>query len=242
VEVHALRKRGWSISAIARHTGRDRKTVRTYLSGERTPGVRARPSAVGCAAASAHTCRSGERSSAIATGPTSCGCSLTIASQTSAGITWCGAFVLDMNGIDALSGTRNPPRKPPAGASCGPGSPNPPNRASPAPCRPPPANPTSSPRYGNNFTGTVNLRSCGRSANHISLIRYTRPGESRRLTGENRARIAQVDSALPCEHEKAGLLRPELLASDTSSIEGGPPPSAEPHGWGISMSVSGEFQ
>ena len=44
VEVHALRKRGWSISAIARHTGFDRKTVRAYLSGERTPGVRARPS------------------------------------------------------------------------------------------------------------------------------------------------------------------------------------------------------
>jgi transposase len=44
VEVHALRKRGWSISAIARHTRRDRKTVRAYLSGERTPGVRARPS------------------------------------------------------------------------------------------------------------------------------------------------------------------------------------------------------
>jgi hypothetical protein len=33
-----------------------------------------------------------------------------------------------------------------------------------------------------------------------------------------------------------------LQASDTSSIEGGPPFSAEPHGWGISMSVSGEFQ
>jgi transposase len=44
VEVHALRKRGWSISAIARHTGRDRKTIRGYLSGERTPGVRVRPS------------------------------------------------------------------------------------------------------------------------------------------------------------------------------------------------------
>ena len=43
VEVDALRKRGWSISAIARHTGRDRKTVRAYLAGERTPGVRARP-------------------------------------------------------------------------------------------------------------------------------------------------------------------------------------------------------
>ena len=42
VEVHALRARGWSISAIARHTGRDRKTVRAYLNGDRTPGVRAR--------------------------------------------------------------------------------------------------------------------------------------------------------------------------------------------------------
>src|SRR6188472_4492798 len=42
VEVHALRKRGWSISAIARHTGRDRKTVRAYLNGTRTPGVRKR--------------------------------------------------------------------------------------------------------------------------------------------------------------------------------------------------------
>ena len=41
VEVHALRQRGWSISAIARHLGRDRKTVRAYLSGERQPGVRA---------------------------------------------------------------------------------------------------------------------------------------------------------------------------------------------------------
>jgi transposase len=44
VEVHALRKRGWSISAIARHTGFDRKTVRKYLDGEQKPGVRARSS------------------------------------------------------------------------------------------------------------------------------------------------------------------------------------------------------
>ncbi len=28
VEIHALRQQGWSISAIARHVGRDRKTVR----------------------------------------------------------------------------------------------------------------------------------------------------------------------------------------------------------------------
>jgi len=33
-----------------------------------------------------------------------------------------------------------------------------------------------------------------------------------------------------CEHEKADLLRLELLASDTSSIEGGPPSMAEPRG------------
>jgi hypothetical protein len=45
VEITALAKRGWSISAIARHVGRDRKTVRAYLRGDRTSGVRrpARP-------------------------------------------------------------------------------------------------------------------------------------------------------------------------------------------------------
>jgi transposase len=35
VEIHALARRGWSVSAIARHTGRDRKTVRKYLRGPR---------------------------------------------------------------------------------------------------------------------------------------------------------------------------------------------------------------
>ncbi len=33
VEIHALRRRGWSVAAIARHTGRDRKTVRRHLAG-----------------------------------------------------------------------------------------------------------------------------------------------------------------------------------------------------------------
>ena len=32
VEIHALARRGWTLSAIARHTGRDRKTVRKYLA------------------------------------------------------------------------------------------------------------------------------------------------------------------------------------------------------------------
>ncbi len=41
VEVHALARRGWSVSAIARHLDRDRKTVRGYLQGKRRPGVRA---------------------------------------------------------------------------------------------------------------------------------------------------------------------------------------------------------
>jgi hypothetical protein len=40
VEAHALKERGWAISAIARHLKRDRKTVRSYLNGDRQPGVR----------------------------------------------------------------------------------------------------------------------------------------------------------------------------------------------------------
>ena len=40
VEAHALRKRGWSYSAIARHLGCDRRTVKAYLEGARTPGER----------------------------------------------------------------------------------------------------------------------------------------------------------------------------------------------------------
>ena len=44
VEIVALHRRGWSISAIARHTGRDRKTVRAWLHGERERESRGRPS------------------------------------------------------------------------------------------------------------------------------------------------------------------------------------------------------
>jgi len=40
IDVHALRRQGWTISAIARHLGKDRKTIRAYLSG-RAAGVRA---------------------------------------------------------------------------------------------------------------------------------------------------------------------------------------------------------
>ena len=41
VEAAALKKQGWTVSAIARHLGHDRKTIRDYLDGKRTPGVRA---------------------------------------------------------------------------------------------------------------------------------------------------------------------------------------------------------
>jgi transposase len=34
VEIHALAARGWTVSAISRHTGRDRKTIAKYLKGE----------------------------------------------------------------------------------------------------------------------------------------------------------------------------------------------------------------
>src|SRR5690606_3933194 len=42
IDAHALHRRGWTISAIARHLGRDRKTIRSYLTGDRQAGVRAR--------------------------------------------------------------------------------------------------------------------------------------------------------------------------------------------------------
>ena len=41
VEASALYKQGWTISAIARHLDRDRKTIRAYVRGDREPGNRA---------------------------------------------------------------------------------------------------------------------------------------------------------------------------------------------------------
>ena len=41
VDAHALSRQGWTISAIARHLGHDRKTIRDYLTGKRTAGERA---------------------------------------------------------------------------------------------------------------------------------------------------------------------------------------------------------
>jgi len=41
MEAAALRKRGWTVSAIARHLGHDRKTIRAYLTGGRVAGERA---------------------------------------------------------------------------------------------------------------------------------------------------------------------------------------------------------
>ena len=40
VEAQALYARGWTKSAIARHLGVNRRTVRAYLRGERVPGQR----------------------------------------------------------------------------------------------------------------------------------------------------------------------------------------------------------
>jgi transposase len=45
VEIHALAARGWNQSAISRHTGRDRKTVRKYLAAG---GVSSRERAASC--------------------------------------------------------------------------------------------------------------------------------------------------------------------------------------------------
>lgn len=40
MEVNALVERGWNISAIARHLGRDRGTISNYVNARTTPGVR----------------------------------------------------------------------------------------------------------------------------------------------------------------------------------------------------------
>ena len=45
IDAHALHRPGWTISAIARHLGRDRKTIRAYLRCDREAGVRARAAA-----------------------------------------------------------------------------------------------------------------------------------------------------------------------------------------------------
>jgi transposase len=42
MEATALREQGWSISAIARHLGRDRQTIRNHLNGTRAAGERRR--------------------------------------------------------------------------------------------------------------------------------------------------------------------------------------------------------
>jgi transposase len=42
MEATALREQGWSISAIARHLGRSRATVRNHLNGKRVVGERRR--------------------------------------------------------------------------------------------------------------------------------------------------------------------------------------------------------
>jgi len=44
VEIHALAARGWTKSAISRHTGRDRKTVSKYLAAGGTPARKPEPS------------------------------------------------------------------------------------------------------------------------------------------------------------------------------------------------------
>jgi IS30 family transposase len=42
VDAHALHRRNWTISAIARHLGHDRKTIRANLRGGRVAGQRRR--------------------------------------------------------------------------------------------------------------------------------------------------------------------------------------------------------
>lgn len=40
MDIHALKRQGMMISEVARRAGHDRKTIRSYLNGDRVPGVR----------------------------------------------------------------------------------------------------------------------------------------------------------------------------------------------------------
>ena len=59
IDVHALRRQGMSISAIARHLGRDRKTIRAYLAGGRVAGERKPAEAAPAAPTAAPAAESG---------------------------------------------------------------------------------------------------------------------------------------------------------------------------------------
>ena len=50
IDAHALHRQGWTISAIARHLGRDRKTIRAYLRGGAGAADPFGPFAAHCAA------------------------------------------------------------------------------------------------------------------------------------------------------------------------------------------------
>ena len=50
-----------------------------------------------------------------------------------------------------------------------------------------------------------------------------------------------VDVVLPCEHERQGSFE-VVRWSETAILEGAPAVSAELHGWGLSVSRSGDFQ
>lgn len=42
MDIHVLKRQGMTVSEIARRTDHDRKTIRSYLAGDRVPGVRQR--------------------------------------------------------------------------------------------------------------------------------------------------------------------------------------------------------
>jgi transposase len=52
VDIHVLKRQGMTISEIARRTDHDRKTIRSYLAGDRAPGCVNAPSRT-CLASSA---------------------------------------------------------------------------------------------------------------------------------------------------------------------------------------------
>ena len=82
---------------------------------------------------------------------------------------------------------------------------------------------------------------------HPGDVVADRPAISAGVAGDRRDRpppfvqCVYLHVFLSCEHEKADHLRLELLASDTSSIEGDPPSLAEPRGEHFRLAELGSF-
>jgi hypothetical protein len=84
------------------------------------------------------------------------------------------------------------------------------------------------------YKGTVNLRSCRRSANHISLIRHTRSGKSRRQPAKIALGLLNLTVPLEGLANLSIASHGETRPWDKQREHGQPgSPNQPPHGFGV---------